>query len=158
MSKKDNELNHLAIIMDGNGRWAQGRNQPVSSGHLEGANTLKRITQYVRSLGIPNLTVYAFSKENWNRPAKEVEFLITLLKQYLLQALKEVSKEQTRIKFLGNLNKLDKEATNLIKELEEGTKDYHNFSLNICLSYSGREEIVDATKRIAQDVIDKKIS
>lgn len=153
-------LQHLAIILDGNGRWAHERGLEVSDGHRAGADNL---VEFVKLLikdypYIKYLTVYAFSKENWGRSSLEVAFLMKLFEECLDKCLVEFHKENVRIQFLGNRAKINATLQKEMQEIEEKTKNNDGFTFNICLSYSGREEIVDAIKKIHQDVLDKKLN
>lgn len=158
--EQKNILKHLALIMDGNGRWATQRNLNVSAGHKAGADILLETIKLINKKypDIKHLTVYAMSKENFKRSPQEVNFLLALLEEYLDGDLQEIKKEKIKIKFLGNFSRLSDGLIKKIKQLEEDTKDFDKFSFNICFSYSGREEIVDATKLIIKDIIDNKIS
>lgn len=153
-------LQHLAIILDGNGRWAHERGLEVSDGHKAGAdNLVKFVKLLIKDYPyIKYLTVYAFSKENWGRSDLEVAFLMKLFEECLDKCLTEFHKENVRIQFLGNRAKIGATLRNKMQEIEEKTKNNDGFTFNICLSYSGREEIVDAIKKIHQDVLDKKLN
>lgn len=142
---------HIAVIMDGNGRWAQQRGLPRSAGHAAGAESFKRAARYCRSLGVEYLTVYAFSTENWKRPAEEVRGIMRLLKKYLDDALKDMEKERTRLSFFGDLSALTPELRQLCEEAAERSKQYEGGQVNICLNYGGRDEIVRAARRWAED-------
>ena len=153
-------LQHLAIILDGNGRWAHEKGLEVFDGHKAGANNLVNFVKLlIRDYPyIKYLTVYAFSKENWGRNSLEVAFLMKLFEEYLDKCLAEFNNENVRIQFLGNRTKISVALQNKMQEVEEKTKNNDGFTFNICLSYSGREEIVDAVKKIHQDVLDKKLN
>lgn len=144
---------HIAIIMDGNGRWAQKRHMPRSSGHAVGAETLRRIATQVKQLGIPYLTVYAFSTENWKRSQDEVEAIMGLLKNYLLEALRDMEKNQFHTAFLGDLAPLDSELQALCRQVEETSRQYTDCQMNVCLNYGGRDEIIRAAKAFAADCL-----
>ncbi|MFW6001577.1 MAG: isoprenyl transferase [Halanaerobium sp.] len=140
--------NHIAIIMDGNGRWAQSRNLARREGHKEGVKTLKKIVKYAADQDISSLTVYAFSTENWKRPKAEVDFLLTLMKRTMRSEVKELLDNGVRVNFIGRKEGLSK---NLIKEIENIEKQSENnkrLILNIAFNYGGRAEIVDAVKKI----------
>lgn len=143
---------HIAIIMDGNGRWAESRGLPRSIGHREGANTLKKIVRSCDEIGIKYLTVYAFSTENWTRPKDEVDALMTLLLEFLKNADKEISGKNIRIKVIGNEYGLGNEILNEIKRVTENTSSNDGLTLVIALNYGSRTEIVDMVKKIAKDV------
>lgn len=155
--EKENLLRHLAIIMDGNGRWAKKRNKKVGFGHKAGAEVLMRMAKHIKELGVKELTVYAFSTENWNRPKDEVDYLMELLKSYIKNQVSEFAKDKTRVKFLGNFDKLDAELIKLINETEDKSKEFSEYSLNICLSYGGRQEIIDSIKLLQKDIFENKI-
>lgn len=142
---------HIGLIMDGNGRWAKKRGLPRSAGHKAGAKTFTNICRYCNSIGIGYLTVYAFSTENWKRPAEEVSGIMRLLKQYLKDA-KNYRKENIRTRFIGDLSVLDEEMLRLIHEAEEASKDATGLTLNIAVNYGGRGEILQAAKAVAEEV------
>ena len=143
---------HLGIIMDGNGRWAEQRGLSRSTGHKEGAKNFKRIAKYCNRIGIPYLTVYAFSTENWKRPALEVKMLMLLFKQYLKEALEEFEKENIRIRFLGDISVFPKDLRKLIVETQEAAKQQTGMVLNLAMNYGGRAELVSAMKKVAAEV------
>jgi undecaprenyl diphosphate synthase len=154
---------HIAIIMDGNGRWAKNRKMPRSAGHVAGAKTFKNIARYCNKIGLKYLTVYAFSTENWKRPEEEVKGIMNLLRDYLKDA-ENFKDENIRVRFLGNLEPLDEDIKALIKKNEEGSRDATGLNLNIAINYGGRDEITNAVKRIvengiaAEDITDDTIS
>ena len=143
---------HLGIIMDGNGRWAEQRGLSRSAGHKEGAKNFKRIAKYCNRIGIPYLTVYAFSTENLKRPALEVKMLMLLFKQYLKEALEEFEKENIRIRFLGDISVFPKDLRKLIVETQEAAKQQTGMVLNLAMNYGGRAELVSAMKKVAAEV------
>ncbi len=145
----DNLPRHIAIIMDGNGRWAKKRHLPRTAGHTIGAKTFKDIARYCNKIGIEYLTVYAFSTENWKRPKDEVDAIMKLLKDYLVDA-KNFKDENIKVKFIGDLSALTDELRELIADAEDGSKDATGLSLNIALNYGGRDEIVHAVKRLVE--------
>lgn len=147
---ESNELRHIAIIMDGNGRWAAKRGLPRSFGHKEGAETVKTITRAAADAGIKYLTLYAFSTENWQRGKDEVAYLMTLLRQYLKSELKELKDRQTRIRFIGERQMLDEDIRQMMLDLENETAGYDKLTLCIALSYGSRQEIVQAVKKTAE--------
>ncbi len=143
---------HIAIIMDGNGRWATQRQLPRIAGHRQGAKTLKNILRYCKDLGIKTLTVYAFSTENWNRPKQEVNFLMGLFKNLLQTELLEMHKEGVRLNLLGEFNLLPNSLQQIMQQAILKTKDNQEICLNIALNYGSRQEITQACKTIAEQV------
>ena len=143
---------HIAIIMDGNGRWAKKRGLPRTAGHAAGAEAFRRIAKYCRTLGVEYLTVYAFSTENWKRSADEVAGIMTLLGNYLKEALADMEKNHVRFKFFGDLSRLSPSLQKLCVEAEKTSAAYHDVQVNFCLNYGGRDEIVKAAQRAALDV------
>ena len=139
---------HIAIIMDGNGRWATKKGLPRSFGHNKGVSVLKEILKASKKLGCKVLTVYAFSTENWTRPTKEVEFLINLFIEVLTNEIDEIHKELIKIKFIGDLTPFPEALKKIIYKSESLTKDNHNFLLNVCVNYGGRQEIVNVAKEL----------
>ena len=144
---------HIAIIMDGNGRWAKQRGLPRTAGHAAGAEAFRRIANYCRTLGVEYLTVYAFSTENWKRSADEVAGIMKLLRRYLEEALRDMEKNRVRFCFFGDLTKLSPELQALCDRAQKQSEDY-DVQVNFCLNYGGRDEIVQAARRFAQDVAD----
>ena len=147
MTKENNKLEHLAIIMDGNGRWAARRGLPRSMGHRKGAEVVKEITRAAGELGIKYLTLYAFSTENWNRSEDEVKTLMGLLRDYLQSDLKEVQENNVRIRFIGEREMLDADIVRKMAEIEADTLRNTGMTLCIALSYGSRQEIVNAVKK-----------
>lgn len=147
---------HVAIIMDGNRRWAKKNNLNTPQGHKEGAENLKRIAKFANKIGIKHLTVYAFSTENWKRSQEEVGAIMKLLKFYLLDFF-NWSDENIKINVLGRIAELPKDLKDQIHKIEEKTKNNTGLVLNICFNYGGRDEIVTATKNIAQKVLDGEL-
>jgi len=147
---------HIAIIMDGNGRWAKKRFLPRIAGHRSGAKTVDRIVTQCRKLGIEALTLYSFSDENWNRPKKEIDTLMSLLREYLQKELDTMIKEDIRFNTIGHIEDLPLFAQEMIKEAEEKTRNKKGMVLTLALSYGSRREIIDAVKKIAEKV-EKKI-
>lgn len=145
---------HLGIIMDGNGRWAQKRGLPRTAGHTVGAQNFRTITKYCSNIGIPFLTVYAFSTENWRRPQEEVSALMKLFKQYLEEALRDFQDENIRVRFLGDTSAFAPDLQELIARVEHDSSSKTGMVLNIAMNYGGRDEIVMAAKQIAQQVKD----
>ena len=148
---------HIAIIMDGNRRWARQRNLDVKTGHKEGAKTLENIVRYAKKVGIKYITVYAFSTENWKRSEEEVGALMLLLQAYLDSYAKRADTEGIKVKVLGDISVLPKGMQNTIGKLEERTKDNTGVTFNIALNYGGRDELLKAVKNIAQEVKEGKI-
>ena len=146
---------HIAIIMDGNGRWAKQRGLPRTAGHAAGAEAFRRIANYCRTLGVEYLTVYAFSTENWKRSAEEVAGIMKLLRRYLEEALRDMEKNRVRFCFFGDLTKLSPDLQALCDRAQRQSEDY-DVQVNFCLNYGGRDEIVQAARRFAQDVADGK--
>jgi len=144
---------HIAIILDGNGRWAQRRGMPRTAGHKAGAETFRRIATYCRDIGLAYLTVYAFSTENWKRPESEVETIMMLLKQYLLEALESMERDNVRLHFMGDLSVLSEELRGLADECNAVSARLTGCQCNICINYGGRAEIVHATRDFAKDCI-----
>ena len=143
---------HIGIIMDGNGRWAKKRFLPRSAGHRAGASNFRTITRYCSRIGIQYLTIYAFSTENWNRPAEEVGGLMRLFKEYLEEALRDFMDENIRVRFIGDVSAFPAELRQLIEEVEEASAPKTGMVLNLAMNYGGRAEITRAAKRFAQEV------
>ena len=142
---------HIAIIMDGNGRWAKKRGLPRTAGHAAGAETFRRIANYCRRLGVRYLTVYAFSTENWKRSSEEVAGIMKLLRRYLEEALTDMDKNRVCFRFFGDLSRLSPELQALCREAERESTDY-DVQVNFCLNYGGRDEILRAAKLYAADL------
>ena len=155
---KENLPVHIAIIMDGNRRWAKEKDLETKQGHKEGAENLKRIAKYANEIGIKYLTVYAFSTENWKRTEEEVGALMFLLKWYLNDLLNSSDLDNVKINVLGDITRLDPGIQKLILKLEDKTKDYTGLKLNIAFNYGGRDEITRAVKSIATSVKNNEIS
>ncbi len=149
---------HLAIIMDGNGRWAQKRGLPRIMGHRQGVKTVKRIVTLTREIGIKYLTLYAFSKENWQRPKEEVSTLMDLLYSYLEKELYEMLENDIRLETIGEIDLLPKRVKSKLFEVMKRTEGNQSMVLCLALSYGGRNEIIRAAKKIAEDCIDGRIS
>ena len=143
---------HIAIIMDGNGRWAKKRGLPRTAGHSAGAEAFRRIANYCRTLGVEYLTVYAFSTENWKRSADEVGGIMKLLGAYLKEALRDMEKNRVRFCFFGDLSRLSPELQKLCREAMERSGEYAEVQVNFCLNYGGRDEIVRGIRAFAADV------
>lgn len=147
---------HVAVIMDGNGRWAQRRGLPRTAGHKAGAENFRTIATYCKDLGMDYLTVYAFSTENWKRPQGEVDAIMGLLDQYLHESIETMARDNIRLRFLGDVSVLSPRLRALIDETDEITRHIEGFQANICLNYGGRDELVRAARRFAQDCLDGK--
>ena len=154
---KENMPKHIAIIMDGNRRWAKAKGKPASFGHKEGAKTLEKIVRYAKKIGIKYVTVYAFSTENWKREKEEVKALMNLLQNYLDDYSKRADTENTRIKILGDITALSEGMQKSIQKCMERTKENTGITFNIALNYGGRDEIVKAIKQISEEVKEEKL-
>ncbi|MBL4612325.1 MAG: isoprenyl transferase [Emcibacter sp.] len=151
-SKQPELPTHVAIIMDGNGRWAKKRMLPKFAGHKRGADVVRRCVQDSIDLGIKYLTLYAFSSENWNRPEAEVSDLMSLLQRYLTKEVDELHAKNIRLTFIGNRSKLSGNIRNLLEKAEEKTRHNTQLCLTLALSYGGRAEIIDAARELAEKV------
>lgn len=149
---------HIAIIMDGNRRWAKEHNVPIQMGHKEGAKTIEKIVQYANQIGLKYITVYAFSTENWKRSQEEVSWLMQLLQNYLDEYSKRADTQNIRIRVLGDMSALNQGLQNSIADAIERTKNNTGTSFNVALNYGGRDEIVKATQKIAKQVQDGVLS
>ena len=143
---------HIAIIMDGNGRWAKNRGLPRTAGHAAGAETFRRIANHCRALGVEYLTVYAFSTENWKRSEEEIGGIMRLLGNYLNEALRDMEKNRVRFRFFGDLSRLAPQLQKLCQDAQHQSADY-DVQVNFCLNYGGRDEIVRACRAFSQDVL-----
>ena len=143
---------HVAIIMDGNGRWAKKRGLPRTAGHSAGAETFRDIATYCKNLGMDYLTVYAFSTENWKRPQEEVDAIMQLLEKYLYEAIEKMERDGIRLKILGDTAPLSDKLKALIERTEKISGSISGFQANICLNYGGRDEIIKAARKYAQEV------
>ena len=141
---------HVAIILDGNGRWARAKGMPRNYGHVQGAKTVETICEEAYRMGIQYQTVYAFSTENWNRPQDEVDALMKLLRSYMKTCLKTAEKNRMCVKVLGEKSRLDEDIRSRILELEEATKNNDGLHFQIAINYGGRDELVRAAKKMAQ--------
>lgn len=151
------ELKHLAIIMDGNRRWAKSRGLSIKNGHKAGANTLSNTINWCIDFGIKYLTVYAFSTENWKRDHNEINDIMSLLREYLKSNEKDFIKKGVKIKTIGIENNIDKDIIEKIRKIEENTKNNDILQVNIAFNYGGRTEILDVVKKIAKKVQDKTL-
>lgn len=152
----DNLPEHIAFIMDGNGRWAKKRGLPRRFGHREGAKTFKKITRYCKDIGIKNVTFYAFSTENWKRPEDEVSAIIELFREYIIDVRNYIG-EEVRVLFLGDKTIFDDDLQKKMNDLEEDTKDYNKMTMLLAINYGGRGEIVHAAKILSEQVRNGKI-
>ncbi len=143
---------HVAIILDGNGRWAKAKGLPRNMGHVEGARTVEKICEEAYRMGIQYLTVYAFSTENWNRPGDEVDALMRLLRNYMKTCLKTAEKNRMCVRVLGEKSRLDQDIRERIQELEEATVNNDGLHFQIAINYGGRDEITRAMRQIGQDI------
>ena len=142
---------HIAIILDGNGRWARRRGLPRTAGHAAGSENFRKIATYCKDIGVEYLTVYAFSTENWKRPEDEVRTIMRLLRRYLNEAIDTMERDKIRMKIFGDVAGLPQELQELVRKTDEISKRYQGFQANICLNYGGRDEIVHAARRYAED-------
>ncbi|MEG1017872.1 MAG: polyprenyl diphosphate synthase, partial [Oscillospiraceae bacterium] len=147
---------HIAIIMDGNGRWAKKRGLPRSAGHYKGAEVFQKITRYCEKIGVKALTLYAFSTENWKRPQAEVDSIMNLLRRYLKDVF-GFKGENIKIRFIGERDRLDSDIIVLMEKIESISKDNTGLVLNIALNYGGRDEIVSAAKKVCAEVLSGQV-
>lgn len=150
--------NHVAIILDGNGRWAKAKGLPRNYGHVQGAKTVEVICEEAYKMGIQYLTVYAFSTENWNRPQDEVDALMKLLRNYMKTCLKTAEKNNMCVRVIGDKTRLDEDIRKRIDELEKATVNNTGLHFQIALNYGGRDEIIRAVKKIAGEVKEGKLN
>jgi undecaprenyl diphosphate synthase len=143
---------HIAIIMDGNGRWAKKRGLPRTAGHKAGGETFRNISNYCRAIGVKYFTVYAFSTENWKRSQEEIGALMKLLERYLAEGLRDMEKNRVTFRFFGDLSKLSPKLRKLCLDAQARSSQYHEVQVNFCLNYGGRDEIVRAARAFAADV------
>lgn len=155
---KKNLPKHVAIIMDGNGRWAAQRHLPRIAGHQRGIRSVREIITLAREIGIETLTLYAFSNENWNRPLKEINQLMILLERYLLKELKTMMSNDIRFRAIGQIDRLQSSVAKLIHSVEEKTKKNDRMTLVLALSYGGRSEIIDAVTEVTKDLQNETLS
>ena len=148
---------HVAIILDGNGRWAKKRHMPRNFGHKAGADNLEQVIEDAWDLGIKYLTVYAFSTENWKRSVEEVTGLMTILRDFLRKSIDKSMKNNMRVRIIGERSRLDADIIDAIEKLEETTKDNTGIQFNVALNYGGRDEITRAVRSIAEDVKNGKL-
>lgn len=148
---------HVAIILDGNGRWARSKGMPRNYGHAQGSKNVERICEEAWRMGIKYLTVYAFSTENWQRPKSEVDALMKLLRNYMKTCLKTAEKNDMKIRVIGDIHPLDEDIKKRILELEEASRNNGGLNFTIALNYGSRDEMIRAVKRLAQDCVDQKV-
>ena len=149
--------NHVAIILDGNGRWAKKRMMPRQYGHAKGAQVVEQICEDAWNMGIKYLTVYAFSTENWNRPDSEVKILMDIFSKYMVDKLQKVGQKNMKIRFIGERSRLDKAMIEKIKNLEESTKDNTGLNFTVALNYGSRDEMVRAMQKMAAEIKEGKL-
>jgi undecaprenyl diphosphate synthase len=142
-----NKLNHVAFIMDGNGRWGEKRNRGRNFGHFKGVETVKKIVKSSMRLNIPNATFYVFSSENWKRPKKEIDYLFTLIKNYFTKEIENIVLQGIRINILGNIKKLSPEIQSVLKKTTNLTKKNKKISVNLAINYGSKDEIINAFKK-----------
>lgn len=147
---------HVAIIMDGNGRWAKKRGLPRTAGHAAGAENFRTIATYCKEIGLKYLTVYAFSTENWKRSSHEVSAILGLLRKYLLEAIGRMERDRVKMCFFGDLSPLPEELRLLCEQTREISKHYEGVQVNICLNYGGRDELLCAAQAYAADCLEGK--
>ena len=148
---------HVAIILDGNGRWAKAKGMPRNYGHAQGRKNVEKICEEAWCMGIKYLTVYAFSTENWNRPKEEVNALMKLLRNYMKTCLKTAAKNDMKVRVIGDITKLDEDIQKRILELEEATKNNGGLNFQIAINYGSRDEITRAVRTLAEDVKEGKL-
>ena len=148
---------HVAIILDGNGRWAKAKGMPRNYGHAQGSKNVERICEEAWRMGIKYLTVYAFSTENWNRPDDEVNALMKLLRNYMKTSLKTAAKNDMKVRVIGDITRLDEDIQKRILELEEATKNNGGLNFQIAINYGSRDEMIRAIRKIAKDCVDGKV-
>lgn len=149
---------HVAIILDGNGRWARSKGMPRNYGHAQGSKNVERICEDAYKMGIKYLTVYAFSTENWNRPAGEVDALMKLLRNYMKTCLKTAEKNRMKVRVIGDISRLDEDIRKRILELEEASKDNDGLNFQIAINYGSRDEMLRAMRKMGRDIRDGKLS
>ena len=148
---------HIAIILDGNGRWAKAKGMPRNYGHAQGSKNVEKICETAYKMGVKYLTVYAFSTENWNRPQSEVDALMTLLRNYMKTCLKTAEKNRMKVRVIGDITRLDEDIRTRILELEEASKNNDGLNFQIAINYGSRDEMVRAMRKMMQDCRDGKL-
>ncbi|MBQ4544425.1 MAG: isoprenyl transferase [Oscillospiraceae bacterium] len=149
---------HVAIILDGNGRWAKRLGMPRTAGHAVGSENFRKVATYCNDIGIKYLTVYAFSTENWKRPDEEVSTIMSLLEKYIIEAIEEVRKKNLKLRFWGSREGLSDRIKALMERAEEESDNMTGMQVNVCLNYGARNEITNAVRRLVHDVAEGKIS
>lgn len=148
---------HIAIILDGNGRWAKAKGMPRNYGHVQGSKNVERICETAYKMGVKYLTVYAFSTENWNRPDSEVKALMKLLRDYMKTCIKTANKNRMKVRVLGDKTGLDEDIRTRIEQLEEASKDNDGLNFQIAINYGSRDEMIRAMRRMAKDCVEGKL-
>ena len=156
--EKNSSPRHVAIIMDGNGRWAKAHGVPRKAGHRQGVEAVRQLVRSIEDVGLEYLTLYGFSSENWNRPEKEVNDLMGLLRSYIRQDLNELVDNGIRVRVIGERSNLDQDLVELIKDAELRSKDNNRFTLALAFNYGGRHEIAAAARHLAIDIANEKIA
>lgn len=149
---------HIAIILDGNGRWAKKRHLPRNMGHAQGSKAVERVCEDAYKMGVKYLTVYAFSTENWSRPQEEVDALMNLLRSYMKDCIKISKKNNMRVRIIGDKTRLSEDIQESIKALEDASKDNTGLNFQVAINYGGRDELVRAIKKVAQKVASGELS
>ena len=149
---------HVAIILDGNGRWAKSKGMPRNYGHAQGSKNVERICEDAYRMGVKYLTVYAFSTENWSRPQDEVDALMKLLRNYMKTCLKTAAKNDMKVRVIGDISRLDEDIRTRIQELTEATKDNGGLNFQIAINYGSRDEILRAVRRLAEDCVEGRLA
>lgn len=158
MKQMEKELKHIAFIMDGNGRWAKKRGLPRHLGHKKGCEVVIDIYEGCLENGLEAMSLYAFSTENWNRPKDEIDHLFDYLAIFFKKNIKRIIKDGSRVLVSGDLSRIPEKTRNIILDSIDKTKDLKNFTFNICLNYGGKDEIIRATKKIAEEVKENKLA
>ena len=153
-----NVPNHIAIILDGNGRWAKSKGMPRSYGHMKGCANLETVCDYMKELGVKYVTVYAFSTENWKRSKEEVDGLMKLFRSYLKKCIKLADKNKMRVRVIGEISAFDQDIQDSIEKLEEYSQKYDEIYFQIALNYGSRDEIIRGVRKLAQDAADGRIN
>ena len=149
---------HIAIILDGNGRWAKAKGMPRNYGHTQGSKNVEKICEIAYKMGVKYLTVYAFSTENWNRPKSEVDALMTLLRNYMKTCLKTAEKNRMKVRVIGDKSRLDEDIRTRIEELEEASKNNDGLNFQIAINYGSRDEMIRAMKKMVKECEDGKLT
>ena len=153
-----NVPNHIAIILDGNGRWAKAKGMPRNYGHMKGCANLETVCDYMKELGVKYVTVYAFSTENWKRSKEEVDGLMKLFRSYLKKCIKLADKNKMRVRVIGEISAFDQDIQDSIEKLEEYSQKYDEIYFQIALNYGSRDEIIRGVRKLAQDAADGRIN